>query len=96
MVQDEDRGTLRVLVTSVDGNVDHPFRPGVTVGEVRAWAYNKLVQDKGAVSLESTWMEHRDSRLEDVTELSDIEREPTKTGKDPDIVLALSWTSQGG
>lgn len=92
----EDRGALRVLVTSVDGNADHPFRDSQTIGDVRSWAYKQLVRDKSATSLDATWIDFKGNRVDDSVELGSLEREETKTGKDPDLVLSLSWTSQGG
>lgn len=92
----EDRGTIRVLITSVDGNADHPFRPAQSIGEVRRWAYDKLVSDKGATPFDSTWIEFKGSRIDDSVELDSMEHKDGETGKDPDLVVSLSWISQGG
>lgn len=96
MANESDKGTRRVLVTSVDGNADHPFRPNQSIGEVREWAYGKLVVDKRETPLENTWIEHRENRVDLNMELGSLDREETQTGREPDIVLSLSWTSQGG
>src|SRR5512133_3637700 len=52
-----DHGTVRVQVTSVDGNLSHPFKRSDTLGDVQRYAYDRLVQDKGAVALEATSIE---------------------------------------
>lgn len=90
------REPLRTKITSIDGNAEHPFRPDQTVGEVRAWAYREIVREKNATPLNATWMEHRGAKVSDDVVLDSLPREPTQTGKDTDLILALAWTSQGG
>lgn len=97
MGQGGEQGTLRVLVTSVDGNADHPFRREQTVGDLRRWAYDRLVRDKDQIALEGTWMEHRGHRVDDTRTLDSFELDvEKKRGKEIDLTLALAWTSQGG
>src|SRR5688500_12797164 len=47
----EEHGVVRVRVESTDGNFEHPFRVTQTVSELKAFAYNRLVEDKGSVPL---------------------------------------------
>lgn len=90
------REAIRTKITSIDGNAEHPFRPDQTVGEARAWAYQKIVREKDATPLDATWIEHRGAKIGDDVVLGSLPREATETGKDPDLILALAWTSQGG
>jgi hypothetical protein len=92
----EPHGTARIQVTSVDGNLTHPFRVDQTVDEVRVYAYDKLVQDKGQTPIESTWMEQGGTRLDGntvIASLIDLTKQP---GKEIDLTLNLAWTQQGG
>ena len=93
----EAPGTARVLITSVDGNVTHPFRWDQTVDDVRRFGYDRLVQDKNQIALSSTWIEHAGTRQDGGKRLSDL-GDPTRKnpGNVPDLTLNLAWTQQGG
>jgi hypothetical protein len=95
--ESEKHRTIRVLVTSIDGRISHPFPPETTIGEVRKWAYEKIVQDRSAVALDATWIEVDGSRVDDAAKLSSLVPEPPHNpGSEVDLTVALSWTSQGG
>lgn len=96
MSRDLEHGTIRILITSIDGNTSHPFQRRQSVGDVRKFGYDKLVQDKRQVPLDSTWIEKDNRRLEDATVLDTLVTETRKPGNEPDLVLSLAWTSQGG
>ena len=96
-MESEKHRTIRVLVTSIDGRISHPFQPETTIGEVRKWAYEKIVQDRSAVALDATWIEVDGSRVDDAGKLSSLVPEPRHNpGSEIDLTVALSWTSQGG
>jgi hypothetical protein len=95
-------GNVRVLVTSVDGNLTHPFKPTDTVAEVQAFAYPRLVRDKAQVPLSATSMERSlpNGTTAPLTGRESIgslvgPREPGH-GNEIDLTLSLVWTSQGG
>jgi hypothetical protein len=89
-------GTARVFVTSIDGNVEHPFQWEQTVDDVRRFAYDRLVQDKNQVSLNNTWIERNTVRLENDVQLATLADPKKQPGKEPDLTLTLAWTQQGG
>lgn len=91
-----DQGNARVQVTSVDGNLTHPFRWSQTVGEVRRFAYERLVQDKAQIPMNSTWVEFSGNRQNDETQLSSLAEPRKQPGNEPDLILNLAWTQQGG
>lgn len=91
-----EHGTARVLITSVDGNVTHPFRWEQTVDDVRKFGYEHLVQDKAQIPLNSTWIERANVRLDGATLLSDLVDPKKQHGNEPDLTLTLAWTQQGG
>lgn len=97
MPQPNDQGTLRVRITSVDGNAEHPFQRRETIGDVHDWSYKKLVRDKAQVPFETTWMEHGGQRVDDSQGLGSLvgsgQRQP---GSEVDLTLNLAWTTQGG
>lgn len=90
------QGTVRVQVTSVDGNFTHPFRTTQTVGDVRQFAYERLVQDKTAVPLTATNMEFGGHAVADSESLGALASGSKNPGRDIDLILALTWVSQGG
>ncbi len=92
----ETHGTLRALITSIDGNTTHPFRSDQTVDDVRQFGYERLVQDKGQIPLSSTWIEHSGTRLDNGTKLSTLVDPKKQPGNEPDLTLNLAWTQQGG
>lgn len=89
-------GTLHVLITSIDGNVSHPFRRDQTIDDVRRFGYERLVQDKGQVQLNATWIEYDGQRVDNGKSLNGLVGSEKQGGKPPDITLNLAWTSQGG
>lgn len=89
-------GTLRVLITSIDGNITHPFRADQTVDDVRQFGYDRLVQDKAQIPLNSTWIELSGKRLNGNTELATLVNPKKQPGDEPDLTLTLAWTQQGG
>jgi hypothetical protein len=92
----ERHGTANVLITSIDGNLSHPFRWDQAVGDVRRFAYDRLVNDKNQISFNNTWMEQGGVRLDDGTALSDLADDKKQPGNVPDLTLNLAWTQQGG
>jgi hypothetical protein len=95
----EKHGTVNILITSIDGNVTHPFRLDQTVDDVRQFGYQALVQDKGQISLSSTWIERAGTRIDNGTKLSslvDPKKEEHGREDKPDLTLNLAWTQQGG
>ena len=93
---DQTHGTARVLITSIDGNVEHPFRWTQTVDDVRRFGYDRLVTDKNQVPLSSTWIEMDGNRLDNARELSSLVDPKKLPGKEVDLTLNLAWTQQGG
>lgn len=91
-----NQGTARVLITSIDGNVSHPFRWEQIVDEVRRFAYERLVKDKAQIALNATWIEHGSRRVDGATQLADLVDPKKQPGNEPDLTLSLSWTQQGG
>ncbi len=95
-------GTLRVLITSVDGNLTHPFKARDTVAEVQAFAYPRLVRDQAQVPLSATSMERvlpngQTVPLAGSETLASLVGPPEKGhGNEIDLQLSLVWTSQGG
>jgi hypothetical protein len=91
--------TIRVLLTSIDGNLTHPFRGEQTVDDVRRFGYDKLVKDKAQIPFENTWIELLETRLDGSTRISSLvkpEKRDKDKGDDPDLTLSLVWTQQGG
>jgi hypothetical protein len=85
-----------VLITSIDGNLSHPFRWDQVVDDARRFGYDKLVTDKGQISFESTWLEHSGVRLDGGTKLSTLADPSKQPGNVPDLTVNLAWTQQGG
>lgn len=90
------QNTIRVRITSIDGNIDHPFRPDQKIGEVHQFAYERLVRDKSQTSLASTWIEFGQQRIDDAQPLTSIVTPDRGHGDDIDVTVTLAWTSQGG
>ena len=93
---------VRVQVTSVDGNVTHPFNGTDTVAEVQVFAYGRIVRDKTQVPMTATSVERalpdgQTLPLSGAELLSSLvgPQEPGH-GNEVDLVLSLVWTSQGG
>lgn len=88
---------VRVLVTSIDGNFSHPFRRNDTVGDVHEQAYKKIIKDENATPYSSTSIEFKGSAENDATVLASLlDGSESGHGKDVDLVLALTWVTQGG
>jgi hypothetical protein len=92
----EAHGTARVLITSIDGNVTHPFRWDQVADDVRRFGYDQLVNDKGQISFDNTWIEHDGVRLDGGTKLSAFGDPSKQPGNVPDLTMNLAWTQQGG
>jgi hypothetical protein len=92
----DNQGTIKVFITSPDGNVTHPFKRAETVGNVHDFAYKKLVQDKTAVPFSSTWMEYSGSAIADSESLDPLASGGANKSKEADVTLTLAWQSQGG
>ena len=94
----EEHGTLRVVVTSVDGNLSHPFKRTDSVGDVQAFAYPKLVKDKTAVPFSSTWIEFNGKQVASTEQLGVLAGPEGSHGhgNEPDLTLTLAWGTQGG
>jgi hypothetical protein len=92
----EPHGELRVLITSVDGNTEHPFKPGDTILVVHEFGYKHLVKDKAATPFTSTWIEFKDRKIDDGTVLMALTTSKERPGNDPDLTVTLAWTTQGG
>ena len=96
MSRDAERGVVRVQITSKDGNTVHPFRASETVDDVRSFAITRLVQDKGQVSLDSTWIELGGDVVPGARMLSTLVSDGKNRGNELDLQLGLGWQSQGG
>jgi hypothetical protein len=95
-VENHDHGTLKVLVTSIDGNFSHPFKSSDTVGQVHEQAYKKIIQDENATPFSSTSIEFKSVAQNDATPLSSFAASGEKRGSEADIVFSLTWVTQGG
>jgi hypothetical protein len=100
---ESEHGELTVKITSVDGNMTQSFSRNTKVGEVRQIAYDNLVQDKTTVPLSATTIEFRGGAVTDSTSLKDLLKKQNdernkddKKDKDFDLLLSLTWVSQGG
>ncbi len=89
--------TIEVLITSIDGNLKHPFRREQTVDDVRRLGYDKLVRDKAQIPFESTWIEFAGKRQDGAIRLSAlVPSEGHEKKHETDLTLNLAWTQQGG
>jgi hypothetical protein len=86
---------LQVLVTSVDGNLQHPFDKTDAIGEVREFAYKRLIQQKNQLPIDDTWIELNGQRLDNSTLLSSLV-EHERGAHEPDLTLSLAWDTRGG
>jgi hypothetical protein len=91
-----ESSTVRVQVTSIDGNLTHPFRGAQTVADVQQFAYERLVQDKTTVPLTATSMEAGGEAVAGSQSLAALVGAAKGHGHDVDLSLALTWVSQGG
>lgn len=100
---ESDHGGVTVKITSVDGNMTQSFPQNASLGEVRAVAYESLVQDKTTIPISATTIEFKGAAVPDSTSLKDLLKKQKDEGdkddkkdKDVDLVLSLTWVSQGG
>lgn len=84
-----------VLVTSLDGNLKHPFGRDDTVGQVRQFAYDHLVRQKDQIPMDRTWLEQSGQRVEDARVLASLVDQAQERAE-PDLTLALVWETGGG
>lgn len=88
---------LMVSITSLDGNIPHhPFNTTDTVGDVREFSYDKLVQQKGQITLDRTWIEFNGERIDDSTVLGTLATPSDSGGSKPDLTVSLTWDTSGG
>jgi hypothetical protein len=87
---------LQVLVTSNDGHIKHPFDKTATIGEVRQFAYDRLVKQKEQTPFNQTWIEFNSSRLDDGIVLSTLAERHPGGGPEADLTLSLVWNTGGG
>lgn len=105
MAKDNDKGSsggggpkkLMVSINSLDGNIPHhPFDTTDTIGDVRKFAYDKLVLQKGQITLDRTWIEFNRERIDDSTPLGSLASPGDSGGSKPDLMLSLAWDTSGG
>lgn len=98
--KDRDHGggpkKLMVQITSLDGHEKHPFDNMDTVGDVHRFAYDRLVRQKDQYPFGQTWLEYNSQRVDDATVLSTLAERRQGGGPEADLVLALSWNTEGG
>lgn len=88
---------LMVAINSLDGNIPHhPFDPSATVGDVRQFAYERLVKQKDQIALDRTWIEFASDRVENNTPLGTLAKPDESKGSEPDLTLSLVWDTSGG
>ena len=88
---------LMVSVNSIDGNIKHhPFDSTDTIGDVRRFSFDKLVQQKDQITFERTWMEFNGDRVDDSTQLSTLATRSQGGGPEADLILSLVWDTSGG
>jgi hypothetical protein len=92
----QEHGTVRVRVESTDGNFEHPFRVTQTVGELKAFAYERLVQDKGSVPLSATYIQVGNTSVSDGESLGALAAGGKNPGNQMDLVVSLGWPMSGG
>lgn len=93
--KDGEAKKLRVLVTSLDGNLTHPFDASDTIGDVHQFAYAHLLRQKDQIPFERTWLELNGQRQEEATVLASLAPHAA-SGPSPDLSLALVWDTAGG
>ncbi len=88
---------LMVAINSLDGNIPHhPFNTTDTIGEVRRFAYDRLVQQKNQITLDRTWIEFNGKRIDDSIQLSTLANPDDASGSEPDLTVSLAWDTSGG
>ena len=105
MAKDNDKGgpssggpkKLMVSINSLDGNIPHhPFNTTDTIGDVREFAYDRLVQQKDQITLERTWIEFNRDRIADSVQLGTLATANEGSGAEPDLTVSLVWDTSGG
>ena len=103
MEKDKDQGhggqepkKLIVLVTSNDGHVKHPFDKTASIGEVRRFAYDRLVRQKEQTPFDQTWIEFNGTKIDDPVIISTLAEREKVGGPEADLTLSLVWTTGGG
>ncbi|MDB4889234.1 MAG: hypothetical protein JWL61_1089 [Gemmatimonadetes bacterium] len=96
-----DSGNIKVEVTSIDGNLTHPFKRSDTIGEVHRFSYDRLVRDKTTVPFTATTIEFNSQPVSDAETLGSLasaadNKEHEKNKDEGKLTLALTWVSQGG
>lgn len=92
--ESEDKKVV-VLVTSVDGNLTHPFERDSSVGSVHQFAYDRLVKQSAQIPFDQTWLESSGQRLDDTAILKSLIADEHE-GREPHLTFALSWATAGG
>jgi hypothetical protein len=87
---------LIVSVTSLDGDLKHPFDADDTVGQVHEFAYGRLVQQKNQFPIERTWIEFDRQKIESSRRLGSLAERSPGGGPDADLTLSLTWDMSGG
>lgn len=88
---------LMVSINSFDGNIKHhPFKATDTIGEVRRFAYDKLVQQKEQITFDRTWIEFNRERMDDGMILAALAERQHGSGLEADLTLSLTWDTGGG
>lgn len=90
-----DQGRLNVQISSLEGSLTHPFGESNTVGDVHQFAYTHLIEKKGIVPFDRTWIEHSEQKQEDSVRLSTFGVNP-QPGSQPDLSFVLAWDTGGG
>jgi hypothetical protein len=88
---------LMVSINSLDGNIKrHPFDSTDTIGDVRKFSYERIVQQKDQIPLERTWIEFDGDRIEDSISLGSLATADEGKGSEADLTLSLAWDTSGG
>ena len=104
MPKDDNKGgqgggpkKLMVSINSLDGNIPHhPFDTTDTIGDVRRFSYERIVQQKDQITLDRTWIEFKGDRVEDSTQLGSLATPGQGSGSEADLTLSLAWDTSGG
>ena len=106
MAKGEDKGgqgsgggpkKLMVGINSLDGNIPHhPFSTTDTIGDLRQFSYDRLVQQKDQITFERTWIEFNGDRIEDSIQLGTLATPGQGSGSKPDLIVSLAWDTSGG
>ncbi|MBB4637525.1 hypothetical protein [Longimicrobium terrae] len=92
----DEHGVVRVRVESTEGNLEHPFRVSQTVGELKRFVYDRLVQDKGNVPLSATYIQLGGKSVADSELIGGLATGGKNRGNEVDVVVSLGWPMSGG